>query len=119
MTCATTGVYNITCNQGATFSRAITWTDSARNPYNLTGYSSRMQVRANVNASSTIVELTTGNGRIALGANAGTVTLTIAATDTTNLTPGLYVYDLELVSSANVVTRLIEGNFNVKAEVTR
>ena len=119
MTCATTGIYNIACNQGATFQRSITWTDSARNPYNLTGYSARMHVRETVESANTIVQLTTANSRISLGGAAGTVNLTIAATDTANLTPGLYVYDLELVSSANVVTRLIEGNFNVRAEVTR
>lgn len=113
------GVYNISCDQGATFSRSITWTDSARKPYNLTGYTARMHVRSTVTSNTTAITLTTENSRIALGGAAGTVTLTIAATDTAGLTAGLYVYDLELVSSANVVTRLIEGNFNVKAEVTR
>jgi tRNA threonylcarbamoyladenosine modification (KEOPS) complex Pcc1 subunit len=78
-----------------------------------------MHVRSNVTANTTAITLTTANSRITLGGAAGTVTLTLAATDTANLTAGLYVYDLELVSSANVVTRLIEGNFNVKAEVTR
>jgi tRNA threonylcarbamoyladenosine modification (KEOPS) complex Pcc1 subunit len=78
-----------------------------------------MHVRETVESANTIVQLTTANSRISLGGAAGTVNLTIAATDTANLTPGLYVYDLELVSSANVVTRLIEGNFNVRAEVTR
>lgn len=78
-----------------------------------------MHVRSNVTSNTTAITLTTENSRIVLGGTAGTVTLTIAATDTANLTAGLYVYDLELVSSANVVTRLIEGNFNVKAEVTR
>lgn len=118
MTCIA-GTYNINCDQGATLSRTITWTDSARNPYNLTGYTARMHVRTLANAASTVVELTTENSRISLGGAAGTVTLTIPATVTANITPGLYVYDLELVSASNVVSRLIEGNFKVKAEVTR
>lgn len=81
-----------------------------------------MHVRATVDASTTIIELTTANGRIALGntvATKGQVTLTIAANTTTTLTPGLYVYDLELVSSTGVVDRILEGNFKVSAEVTR
>ena len=78
-----------------------------------------MHVRSNVASDTTALTLTTENSRIALGGTAGTVTLTIAASDTANLTPGLYVYDLELVSPTNVVTRLVEGNFKVKAEVTR
>ena len=118
MTCIA-GTYNINCDQGATLSRTITWTDSARNPYNVTGYTARMHVRTLANAASTLVELTTENSRISLGGTAGTITLTIPATVTANLTPGLYVYDLELVSGSNVVSRLIEGNFKVKAEVTR
>jgi hypothetical protein len=78
-----------------------------------------MQVRTAANAESTILALTTENGRISLGGTAGTVSLNVAANVTANLTPGLYVYDLEVVSGGGEVTRLIEGNFNVKAEVTR
>lgn len=119
MSCSITGLYNITCNQGATLQRTITWTDPARNPINLTGYTARMHVRATVESASTILELTNQNGRITLGGAAGTVSLNVAANVTANLTPGLYVYDLEVVSGGGEVTRLVEGNFNVKAEVTR
>ncbi len=122
MSCSISGVYNITCDQGATFSRTITWKDSANAAYDIAGYTARMQVRETVNSASYIVALTTENSRIAIGNTANTkgqVTLTIDANTTANLTPGLYVYDLELVSGGGVVTRLIEGNFKVKAEVTR
>jgi hypothetical protein len=78
-----------------------------------------MHVRTAANASSTLLELTTENSRIALGGAAGTVAINVAANVTANLVPGLYVYDLEVVSGGGEVTRLVEGNFNVKAEVTR
>jgi hypothetical protein len=78
-----------------------------------------MHVRTAASAPTTIVELTTENSRITLGGAAGTITLTISSADTTVLTPGKYVYDLELVSGGGVVSRIIEGNFVVKAEVTR
>jgi hypothetical protein len=119
MSCAISGSYNITCDQGATFKRTITWTNQARVPYNLTGYTARMQVRSTAASSTIVLELTTANSRITLGGTAGTVNLLVAADVTAALTPGLYVYDLELVSGGGEVTRLIEGNFNVKAEVTR
>lgn len=122
MSCSISGVYNITCDQGATFSRTITWKDSANAAYDIAGYTARMQVRTAANAVSYIIALTTENGRISIGNTANTkgqVTLTISAADTANLTAGQYVYDLELVSGGGVVTRLIEGNFKVKAEVTR
>jgi len=119
MTYGIAGLYNITCQQGATLQRQLTWTNPAKDPYNLTGYTARMQVRANTSSSTVITELTTENGRISLGGVAGTVNLNIPAANTALLTPGQYVYDLELVSGGGVVTRLLEGNFKVSAEVTR
>lgn len=119
MSCCVAGVYNITCNQGATLSRTLTWTDSTRTPINVTGYTARMQVRETAASNTTILELTTSNTRITLGGTAGTVTLNVSATTTAALTPGKYVYDLEVVSGGGEVTRLVEGNFIVKAEVTR
>ena len=118
--CSSAGIYNITCNQGATFSRSLFWTDRAKTPINITGYTARMHVRSTVTSANTITTLTTENGRISLpNPTTGEVKLTISATDTAAITAGKYVYDLELVSPANVVTRLVEGNFVVKAEVTR
>jgi len=122
MTHGIAGLYNITCQQGATFQRQLTWTDSARDAYNLTGYTARMQVRANTSSNTVIIALSTtagSGGTITLGGTAGTVDLLIPAANTTTLTAGQYVYDLELVSGGGVVTRLLEGNFKVTAEVTR
>lgn len=119
MSCCTAGVYNITCNQGATLSRTLTWADPAKNPINLTGYTARMQVRETAASNTVVLELTTSNTRITLGGTAGTVTINVNAATTTSLTPGKYVYDLEVVSGGGEVTRLVEGNFIVKAEVTR
>lgn len=117
--CPPAGIYNIVADQGATLSRVITWRDSARNAYNLTGYTARMHVRATVEASTTILELTTANGRITLGGATGQITLTVSATDMAALTPGKYVYDLEIVSPSGTVSRLVQGNFAIRAEVTR
>jgi hypothetical protein len=120
--CGPAGLHNFLCNQGATFTRTLTWTDSAKKARDLTGYTARMQVRSSVESSSVIVELTTVNGKITLGTTTdtkGQVTLLLSATTTAALTPGQYVYDLELVSAGGEVTRLLEGNFVVKAEVTR
>jgi hypothetical protein len=58
------------------------------------------------------------NAGITLGGAAGTIVVTIDADYTSKLTSGNYVYDLELTSSSNVVTRLLEGQFTVTPEVT-
>jgi tRNA threonylcarbamoyladenosine modification (KEOPS) complex Pcc1 subunit len=110
--------YDILIEQGATFSQVITYKESGV-AVNLTGYTARMQVRSTLESATTVVELTTANGRIALGGTAGTITLTISATDTAGLTAGRGVYDLELVSGSGIVTRLLQGVATISRNVTR
>jgi len=113
------GIYNIICDQGATFSRQLTWNDSAGSAVNLTGYTARMDVRTSVDAAgAAVLSLTTTNGRIVLGGTAGTINLNAEATATQVVESGNYVYDLELVSGSTV-TRLVQGSFVVRGEVTR
>lgn len=112
------GFYSITCDQGATLEVLLTYLDSDGAAVNLTGYTARMQVRTEVTAATATLTLTTENGRIALGGAAGTVALTVPAIDTAAVAAREYVYDLELVNGATV-TRIIEGAFTVRAEVTR
>lgn len=118
--CPPAGLYNIIADQGATLSRTVTWKDSAKRAINITGYTARMHVRAEVESASTILELTTENNRITLGGAAGTITLNVSASTMAGLTAGKYVYDLELVAPVTgVVSRIIQGNFVVRPEVTR
>lgn len=112
--------YDLVIEQGATWSQAVQWkTGSPATAVNLSGYTARMQLRSSVSASTAALSLTTENGRIALTANTGTITLSVSATDTAALAAGRYVYDLELVSGGGLVTRLMEGVVTVSAEVTR
>ena len=110
--------YDILIEQGATYSQLVTYKESGV-AVNLTGYTARMQVRSTLESASSVVELTTANGRIALGGSAGTITLTISATDTAALTAGRGVYDLELVSGSGIVTRLLQGVCTIIRNVTR
>lgn len=112
-------LFDLTINQGATFELTITWNDSNGDPINLTGYTARMQVRETYSSSSTIISLTQASG-ITLGGAAGTIAILISATTTAALTaPFSGVYDLELVSGAGVVTRVLQGAAVVTPEVTR
>ena len=111
------GNYNFICEQGATFNRNILW-ESNSVPTNLTGYTARMQVRSDYSSSTIIKQLTTENGGIILGGAAGTIDLLIPASETTLLTAGIYIYDLELVFNSTVY-RLIQGKFTVNPEVTK
>lgn len=102
--------------QGATFRYVLTWLEDDV-PKNLTSYTARMQVREHINAATTILSISTDDD-ITLGGAAGTITIEVAASDTDDINPGLYVYDLELVTGSTV-TRLVEGTFMVSGEVTR
>jgi hypothetical protein len=111
------GEYNFTIEQGATFNLLMTWKiDNVA--VNLTGYTARLQARIDVDETETILSLTTGAG-ITLGGAAGTISLDQTATQTALLPKGEYVYDLELQSSGGIVTRLLQGELNISAEVTR
>lgn len=111
---------DLTIPQGATWSQALVWkTGSPASAVNLTGYSARMQLRVRPTSASFELELTSSNGRISLGTTNGTITLSLTATETAALEAGRYVYDLEMVSSGSVVTRLLEGTVTVSPEVTR
>jgi len=113
------GIYNIIADQGSTFTRQLTWNDSAGSAVNLTGYTARMDIRSSIDAAgAAVLSLTTTNGRIVLGGSAGTINLTAEATATQAVEAGNYVYDLEVVSGSTV-TRLIQGSFTLRGEVTR
>ena len=109
--------YNFEIEQGATFSRTFTWKDDAGVAINITGYTARLQIRTAFESSSTILSLTSSSG-ITLGGSAGTIVVSVSATDTAALDPGSYVYDLELVNGATV-TRLLAGYVEITPEVTR
>lgn len=117
------GVYNIFCQQGATFTRIIDlqYPDPADPTtfltYDLEGFTARMQVRRTVTSSTVIVELTTENGRIEIVALEGRIILLMEPDVTSGLSSG--VYDLEIESFEGVVSRVVQGTFTVSEEVTR
>ena len=110
------GTYNLVIDQGSDFAIDLTITEQSA-AKNLTGYSGRAQIRSTHTSSTvaasfvcTIVGLPT----------AGVMKLSIAAATTTAMTPGAYVYDLEIFTGSDVVVkRLIEGTVTINPEVTR
>jgi hypothetical protein len=104
---------NITVDQGTTFSTTITLTDDNGDPIDLTDYTGRSQMRKHYTSSNSV------SFTVSLGGTNGVVSLGLTSTQTANLTPGRYVYDVEVVSSANVVSRIVEGIVTITPEVTR
>jgi hypothetical protein len=111
------GRYNMVCDQGSTFNLVFNiYTDSTA--WDLVGnYTARMSVKTSYLVTEPAISLTTTNGRITFAAG-GQVTLTISATDTATLSPNRYSYDLEFEDLTGTVTRILEGKFVVRPEVT-
>lgn len=121
--------HNITIWQGGTFGLTVVVKDANNAVRDLTGHTARMQIRSSYSSSSVAESLTTSNGEITVNATAGSLTLTLTAARTANITVDLnssskppksmYVYDLELLDSSNAVTKLLWGDVTVYGEVTR
>jgi hypothetical protein len=100
-------------DQGADFSATITLTDDAGNLINIKDFTGRSQFRKSY-TSSNYKEF-----GVSLDSNTSTITLTMNSANTANVVAGRYVYDLEVISSANVVSRLLEGILTVTPQVTK
>ncbi len=111
------GLWNPNCRQGETFTRVITWKDSAGVLVNLTGYAAKIELRDT--QTNAVIDTFTESTGIALGGVAGTITWTMTSTETGLLPVGSVAYDLRLTSGASVVTYLLYGHVNVHARVTQ
>lgn len=113
------GYHHFVIEQGATFGQVLTLKDSAGTLINLTGYSAaEMDLRENPESSTVVLTLTTGNSRVALGGSAGTVTLSISASDTAALSTGDGVYDLEITTGSSIY-RILEGTYSIRRNMSR
>jgi len=107
---------NIIVDQGASFETDLTIENANGSAFNLTGYTGAAQMRksyASTNSTSFTVDFADDR-------TTGTVTLSMPANTTVNLTPGRYLYDMEIYTSGNTtVTRVLEGLVTVTPGITR
>ena len=73
--------------QGATYRHTLYWKDAAGLPINLTACTVKMQIRATVDSSAVIAELSTANGRIIMTVGGGKLELIIPSSVTKLLKP--------------------------------
>lgn len=113
------GSYTIKAEQGATFSLNLAYQNEDNTPIDLTGAHARCQVRVDPADDDPVLSVEDGNG-ITLGGEDGTIALEISAEAMSDVpAPGSYRYDLEIEWPGGRVTRVIEGPFVVKPEVSR
>lgn len=105
---------NLVIDQGTDYSTVVNVTDDDGYPINLTGYTGRGQIRKHYTSSNAVSFAVSVSNT-----EAGQLTLALTATQTSNMAAGRYVYDVEVVSSANIVSRIVEGIVTLTPEVTR
>lgn len=111
--------YNMTIDQGTTVSIDFQYRTSAGVVIPLTSYTARMQARPTPSSAVTVMDATTTNGQLVVTGATGTVTLALTAAQSAALDFDRAVYDIEIVSPAGVVTRLVQGTVTLSREVTR
>ena len=105
---------NLYIDQGSNFTSTVTVEDVNDNLVNITNYTTRGQVRKSYSASTATNFTTT-----ITDATNGEFTIALSRTQTGALKAGRYVYDVEVISPAGVVTRVVEGQVTVNARVTQ
>lgn len=108
--------YPMVVPQGTTFSRTFEVAIDGT-PWDFTGYTAAMQVRASFDSVDAVLTLTDEDG-ITIGE--GSFEVMIPADVTEEIAAGSYVYDLEVTSAGGEVTRLLPtAPFVVTPGVTR
>lgn len=103
---------NLTVDQGTDYQTSITLTDVDDNAVSLTGYTANAQIRKTYTSSNAV------NFTVTLETSTGVVGLSLTDTQTSNIVPGRYVYDV-LLTREGITTRIVEGIVTVTPGVTR
>lgn len=109
-------IANFNIDQGSTFSTTIDLSNNSSGVFELNTYSARGKIRKSSSASSYV------SFTCAIDENSpaqDTITISLTSTQTKSMSPGRYVYDVEIFTSAGVVTRVLEGQIEILASITQ
>ena len=110
------GYVELFIDQGATFNSIINLSDDVTNAnLNISSYTVRSQLRRSYYSANTSANLTC---TITDAAN-GQILLSLTAGQTANIKAGRYLFDVQAITPANVVSRILEGIVTVTPGVTR
>ena len=108
------GYQELFLEQGSDYSTSITLTDVNGDPYDLTNYTAKSQVKKSYYSSNT-----KANFVITISdPTSGVVSISLDSANTANIAAGRYVYDVLIKNSSNNITRVLEGIVNVLPQVT-
>jgi hypothetical protein len=114
------GTYNFEIEQGATFSRVITYKDSQGEIIPLFGAQARMDLKLQKSDQATILALRSDDDSpmIIINRGKGTLTLNIPRASTEDLNFNKAYYDLELEFPNGTVVRILEGRVTLSKQTT-
>lgn len=104
---------NLIIDQGSTFLVELDLKDENGDVLVLDGYTANSQIRKWYTSSNATATFTAS-----INVATAVVSLSLTANQTSNLTAGRYVYDVE-IQNGSVVTRIVEGIVTVTPQVTR
>lgn len=103
---------NINILQGADFTESFLSKETDNSATDLTGYSGYSQLKKHGGATSSHA-FTVG-----ITSTTGEVEISMTGSQTSNIEPGRYVYDVKLVSGSGDISRLVEGMAFVSPGIT-
>ena len=109
-------IANFNIDQGSTFSTTIDLSNNSSGVFELNTYSARGKIRKSSGASSYV------SFTCIIDENSpsqDTITISLTSVQTKAMKPGRYLYDVEIFTSAGVVTRVLEGQIEVLASITQ
>jgi hypothetical protein len=104
----------LTIDQGATYNNIINVTDANGAGLDLTGYTVRSEMRKSY-YSTTYYPFSLSF----INAANGSISMVMSAANTASLSPGRYVYDVELEDNLGNISRIFEGIVTVLPNVTK
>lgn len=102
--------HNLTIDMGTDVEFQISVYDDYGEIFDLTGHTARSKFRQHYQSANSVEFTATITDN--------KIVLSLDHVQTANLTPGRYYYDVEIQSSGNVVSRVLEGIVVVNPEMT-
>ena len=104
-------VHNLYIDQGADFSAEIGIYDDSNLPWDLNGYTGSAKIKKSYYSSTSV------DFDVSVNPN-GAVSLSLPSSITTDIEHGRYLYDVVIISSGGMKTRVIEGIVTINPGVT-
>lgn len=102
-------------DQGSDFSVEFELENDNSTPVNLSGFSVYSQFRKSYSSQTGYSFIS----EVVSPATAGKIKLTLSGVSSSQIKPGRYLYDVEIISSSGVKTRVVEGILTINPEITK